>query len=62
MLRSVVGPDVVLQHIPRDVTAAPPSSEILPPEIAPVGEMEVRVAVVSSGNRGGSVVKVISLP
>lgn len=62
VMRSVVGPVEVLQHMPLAVTAEPPSLEILPPETAPVGVMEVIVEVVNSGNTGGSVVKTISLP
>jgi hypothetical protein len=59
----VVGLLVVLQHIPRVVTAAPPSEITLPPEVA---ELKVRsdIAVVFTVDTEATVfvVKVRSLP
>ena len=47
--RAMVGLAVVLQQTPRAVTAAPPSSVILPPLAAVVDVMEVTAVVVMDG-------------
>ena len=47
--KAIVGFAVVLQQTPRAVTAAPPSSVILPPLAAVVDVMEVTAVVVMDG-------------
>ena len=62
--KAVVGFAVVLQHIPRAVTVAPPSLVTLPPLAAVIIVMAVVVAVVTVGKAVDVfvVVKLISLP
>jgi hypothetical protein len=48
-LSAVVGLGSVLQHTPRDVTVAPPSSATFPPESAVVEVMLVGAVVVTAG-------------
>ena len=56
-----VGVPVVFQHTPRTVMEKPPSSLMLPPEVAEVALMSLASSVVNSG-RPSSVVKVFSVP
>ena len=49
------GPEDVLQHTPRAVTAAPPLFVMLPPETADVRVGEVMVVVVKVGVTGAAV-------
>ncbi|MBA7549579.1 hypothetical protein ES705_42068 [subsurface metagenome] len=50
----------MLQHTPRDVIENPPSSVILPPEVAEVAVILVISFVITVGKP--SVVKLISFP
>lgn len=47
----VVGFCEVLQHIPRAVTAAPPSLVTLPPLVAAVENIPETAVVVTTGNK-----------
>ena len=49
LLSAIVGVVPVLQHIPRLVTVAPPSSVIFPPLVAEVGVIFEPVVVVKMG-------------
>jgi hypothetical protein len=44
-----VGPDDMLQHTPRSITAYPPSEVIVPPLTAVVGVIAVIFVVLSTG-------------
>jgi hypothetical protein len=52
----------ILQQTPREVTEAPPSNVILPPEIAPDVEIVVAVFVLKVGIVTVVVLKLITLP
>ena len=52
----------MLQHTPRAVTEAPPSSVILPPEVAEVEVMDETAVVVIVAKVGARVVKLTVLP
>lgn len=54
LLFEIVGPEEVFQQIPRAVTDAPPSADIVPPEVAELVVIEVAFEVVSAGSVGGS--------
>ena len=63
VLRATVGPDEVLQQMPRAVTVAPPSEVMFPPPVAVVEAMELAAVVVRVGKAGPApVVKFISFP
>jgi hypothetical protein len=61
LLFAVVGPVVVFQQTPREVTVAPPSFVIFPPLVAVVAVMEL-IAVVDRVGTNGLVVKLRSFP
>ena len=60
LLSAVVGLAPVLQHTPREVTAAPPAGKAVPPLVAEVVAMKVTAVVVTIS--GGDVVKLTSAP
>ena len=65
VVSAIVGPDVVLQQMPRAITGVPPSELIFPPEVAGVAAIALAAVVVSVGSTGFAdmvVVKVTSLP
>jgi hypothetical protein len=62
MLFVIVGLVVVLQHTPRPVMGAPPSLLIIPPIVAVVCVIDVEIVIDRTGNVGGSVIKLSSLP
>ena len=62
LLLAVVGPLAVFQHIPRAVTADPPSEDMLPPAVAVVIAMADAAVVVRVGASNAVVVNVTSLP
>jgi hypothetical protein len=49
VLKEVVAPEVVLQHIPRAVTVTPPSDWIFPPDTPVVVPMNETAVVESVG-------------
>jgi hypothetical protein len=49
VVNTVVGLSEMLQHIPRAVTEAPPSPDILPPLVAVVCVIEDAAVVVNNG-------------
>ena len=60
LVLSVVGFGLLLQHIPRSVTSAPPSEVIVPPLMAVIIVIEVASVVVNVAGTG--VVNEISCP
>ena len=62
VLNAVVGPVVVLQHIPLAVTVAPPSLVIFPPLVAVVCVIAAAAVVVRTGTVDAVEVKLISFP
>lgn len=58
----IVGPVLVLQHIPLAVTVAPPSALIFPPKEAEVGVRLLTVKVLTVGGEAGGLGGVLSLP
>jgi len=61
-LSLVVGDEVNAQHIPLEVTAPPPLSEIFPPETADDDVIDVIAVVVRVAGCTGRVVKESSFP
>ena len=58
VLNATVGLELVLQHTPLEVTAAPPSEEILPPQLAEVVPILLGAVVIIVGK---TAVVVVSL-
>jgi hypothetical protein len=62
LLSDTVGYGEVLQHTPRAVTVAPPSSVIVPPDCADSWVTFETAVVVTVGRAGAGVVKDFSFP
>ena len=66
VVNDVVGPEEVLQQIPRAVIVEPPSEVVMPPDTAVVEPIEVMAFVNRVGTTGvvttAKVVNVTSLP